>query len=38
MYAVTTKGERAIEKGVKHFRKQIELLQRFLSLVEKYLG
>ena len=38
MYAVTTKGEIAIKKGVKHFRKQIELLQRFISLVEKHLA
>jgi len=38
MYAVTTRGTRAIEKGVQYFRRQIEFLQRLTSLVEKHLG
>ena len=37
LYTVTEKGETAIKRGVEHFRKQLEIVQRLVSLIEKHL-
>lgn len=37
LYTLTEKGEVAIKRGVEHFRKQIEVVQHIVDLIDKYI-